>query len=379
MVFHQIRPARYPLFAFAWLELVSHRTFMPRLLAAGSPVTQAGVVNATSGWFLLHQLLLDLFESLEPHMRFCRMNRAVQALYQGTLRVILVLLHDFPQFLCDFHFSFCDVIPATCIQLRNLLVSAFPRNMPLPDPNTNVKIDLLPEIRQPPRILSSFETGMGARQRENVDAYISARGPPALLTRILQDLIVPSTSGSNKGIKNGNKQSEFDASSKTESYDNRAINSLTMYVGMHAIAQASGDSSAAAHLTDSAHMDIFLALVCRLQPAGRYMFLNAVVNNLRFPNSHTYYFSRMLLHLFSKCADSDELVLEQITRVLLERLVVNRPHPWGLLLTFVELVQNSRYDFWNFNFTVGDSDVRRLVESVARSCIGPSQATRTAK
>ena len=60
---------------------------------------------------------------------------------QGTLRVLLVLLHDFPEFLCDYHFSFCDVIPPNCIQMRNLILSAFPRNMRLPDPFTpNLKV-----------------------------------------------------------------------------------------------------------------------------------------------------------------------------------------------------------------------------------------------
>ena len=60
---------------------------------------------------------------------------------QGTLRVLLVLLHDFPEFLCEYHFSFCDVIPPNCIQMRNLILSAFPRNMRLPDPFTpNLKV-----------------------------------------------------------------------------------------------------------------------------------------------------------------------------------------------------------------------------------------------
>lgn len=63
---------------------------------------------------------------------------------QGTLRVLLVLLHDFPEFLCDYHYGFCDVIPPNCIQLRNLILSAFPRNMRLPDPFTpNLKVGLL--------------------------------------------------------------------------------------------------------------------------------------------------------------------------------------------------------------------------------------------
>lgn len=36
-----------------------------------------------------------------------------------------------------------------------------------------------------------------------------------------------------------------------------------------------------------------------------------------------------------------EIIQEQITRVLLERLIVNRPHPWGLLITFIELIKVS--------------------------------------
>ena len=55
--------------------------------------------------------------------------------------MLLVLLHDFPEFLCEYHFSFCDVIPPNCIQMRNLILSAFPRNMRLPDPFTpNLKV-----------------------------------------------------------------------------------------------------------------------------------------------------------------------------------------------------------------------------------------------
>ena len=65
----------------------------------------------------------------------------IYKLHQGTLRVLLVLLHDFPEFLCDYHYGFCDVIPPNCIQLRNLILSAFPRNMRLPDPFTpNLKV-----------------------------------------------------------------------------------------------------------------------------------------------------------------------------------------------------------------------------------------------
>ncbi len=37
--------------------------------------------------------------------------------------------------------------------------------------------------------------------------------------------------------------------------------------------------------------------------------------------------------------------------VLLERLIVNRPHLQGLLITFIELIKNPRYAFWSHDFT----------------------------
>ncbi|XP_058103450.1 general negative regulator of transcription subunit 1-like [Magnolia sinica] len=52
-------------------------------------------------------------------------NFQVHFLYKGTLRVLLVLLHDFPEFLCDYHFSFCDVIPASCIPTKHEAAQSF--------------------------------------------------------------------------------------------------------------------------------------------------------------------------------------------------------------------------------------------------------------
>lgn len=45
-------------------------------------------------------------------------------------------------------------------------------------------------------------------------------------------------------------------------------------------------------------MDIFQVLIGDLDAEGRYLFLNAVANQLRYPNNHTHYFSFILLYLF---------------------------------------------------------------------------------
>jgi CCR4-NOT transcription complex subunit 1 len=77
-----------------------------------------------------------------------------------------------------------------------------------------------------------------------------------------------------------------------------------------------------------------------------------MANQLRYPNSHTYFFSFAILRLFgTDYLEQDEPdIRQQIIRVLLERLIVHRPHPWGLIITLQELLQNRSYAFFNLPF-----------------------------
>jgi len=89
-----------------------------------------------------------------------------------------------------------------------------------------------------------------------------------------------------------------------------------------------------------------------------------MANHLRYPNTHTHYFSYTLLYLFAEA--NSEALQEQIVRVLLERLVANRPHPWGLLITFLELVRNPNLKLWSREFMSISPDVKRLLTTLTR-------------
>lgn len=123
----------------------------------------------------------------------------------------------------------------------------------------------------------------------------------------------------------------------------------------------------AAYLSGTS-VEVLGYLLRELDADGRYAVLNGIVNQLRYPNSHTYFFSTLLLHVFAE-GGSDDPIKEHITRVLLERLIVHRPHPWGLLVTFMELIKTPRYSFWSHHFTRSSPEIQRLFESVARSCM----------
>ena len=76
-----------------------------------------------------------------------------------------MLFHDYPLFLLSYHYAFCDIIPAKCIQLRNLVLSAFPTPVPAQyDPkrlfieeNIHEKLKNYREMFQAPQILTKYK------------------------------------------------------------------------------------------------------------------------------------------------------------------------------------------------------------------------------
>ena len=290
-----VQPSQVPAFAFSWLQLISHRTILPHFLHSKSQKT----------WAYLHRLLIVQLLFLQPYLRSAQLSEPIRRLYKGTLRVILVLLHDFPEFLCDYHVSFCDVIPHTCVQLRNLVLSAFPRSMRLPDPFTpNLKVDLLPEISQSPRILTEFVTILSERGiKARIDSYLTSRQP----AEFPGQLAVMFSS-------NAEKLHEISP----------LISAIVVYIGVQAsvLQQQQGKAMT---LQSSEALELFNRILGGLDEEGRYFLLNAMANQLRYPNNQTHFFSCILLNLFAD--DDQEILQEQITRVLLERLIVHRPHP----------------------------------------------------
>ena len=332
-----IPPAQLPVFAFSWLELISHKSYMPKMIKLADG----------KGWLIMERLLLDQLRFVAPYLKEVQLTPSTRMMYKGTLRVLLVLLHDFPEFLCSFHYSLCDAIPATCIQLRNLILSAFPRSMQLPDPFTpDLKIENLPESHKPPRILSNYIAALNASGLgPELETFLKSGGP--FFPR-MKEVLFP------VGLE----------------YNISLINSFVLFVGMFGMTESVGGQIIN---QSSRALSIFEYLAFELEPEGRYHLFNAIANQLRFPNKHTYYFSHLLLFLFDDV--SSEVCKEQITRVLLERLIVHRPHPWGLLTTFIDLIKNPKFSFWDHPFTQCAPEIRRLFENVARSCMANSNSS----
>ncbi|KAF7359396.1 Not1-domain-containing protein [Mycena sanguinolenta] len=316
-----LQPTYFPGFAFSWMCLVSHRLFMPKLLLSEN----------REGWSAFHRLLLSLFKFLAPLLKDTNLQLASKDLYRGSLRLLLVLLHDFPR-------------------LRNIILSAFPNTLILPDPHLrNLNFDTLPEMGPIPPILSDFSAVLKSGDLGQIlDQFLLNRGTPAFLTSLKTRLRLP-------GIPD----------TAPDGYNLSLINSLVMYTGVSSVAQAKARSGSSLFVASDPGVVVLQYLATNLDDEGQHHLLSAMVLHLRYPNAHTHWFSSLLLHLFLEV--KDERFREIMTRVLLERFVVHRPHPWGAMVTFIELLRNPKYEFWSKEFIRIAPEVTMLLESVARS------------
>lgn len=339
-IYHQLfvvlAPSSVPGFSFAWLQLISSKHFMPQLLR----------VKEEKGWPYMHRLLHNLLSFLQPFLTSGNMNDPVRKLYKGTLRVLLVLLHDFPEFLCENHLLFCDIIPATCVQLRNLVLSAVPRVIRLPDPQAQgFKIESLQEIYQSPRMPAGYANALG-NLRQGLDAFLSTSQPPEFPS------VVPGV------LYNKNHQGDSGGA-----YNVPLVNVVVTYVLESGAEYHKNHAPPGQLIKDSPAARIFLHLLGGQQDAldqeGAFLVLNTIANQLRYPSSITYFCHTLLLYAFENI--DNEVLREALLRVLLERLIVHKPHPWGLSCVFLELIKNPRFAFWRQGFTKFSQEIETVI------------------
>lgn len=196
--------------------------------------------------------MISLFGFLAPFLKDGDLQVAARDLYRGALRLLLVLLHDFPEFLSEYYFTLCDAIPPRCIQFRNIILSAFPPAIILPDPHLrNIKFDAIPEMGPIPPILSDFTSGLKSGDlRGYLDQYLLNRGTPSFLPSLKDRLRVKGDDGS-------------------ESYNLSLINSLVMYIGVSSVAQAKARSGSSLFTPSDPGVVALQYLVLNLDVEGK--------------------------------------------------------------------------------------------------------------
>ncbi|KAK9243263.1 hypothetical protein V1506DRAFT_516426 [Lipomyces tetrasporus] len=111
-IFKALQPLAFPAFTFSWMTLISHRMFMPKILQ----------LEQKKSWPIFEDLLETLLKFIGTYLNESALPDSIRYIYKGTLRIVLVLLHDIPEFLSQYHYNLCKVLPTDC-QLRSLILA----------------------------------------------------------------------------------------------------------------------------------------------------------------------------------------------------------------------------------------------------------------
>ena len=105
-------------------------------------------------------------------------TNAMKSFYTATMNIVLMILKDYPQFISDFHFNFVNALPDHTIQLKNMILAAFPKNIQPPAPfSQGLKVDPMQDVKNP-RILSNFEAYLKVNNlKDDLDRYFATRDP----------------------------------------------------------------------------------------------------------------------------------------------------------------------------------------------------------
>lgn len=98
---------------------------------------------------------------------------------------------------------------------------------------------------------------------------------------------------------------------------------------------------------------------------------NVICDQLRYPSKFTTRNIVLVLSIYESSKESS--YREAVICCILERLVSHKPHPWGLMVTFLELIRNEKYSFWSEGFINKSPEIRNLFDSIAKTCLSLKQ------
>lgn len=339
--FAALGPLMMPSFTFSWLGLIQHRAFLPAILQ----------LPENEGWTPFANLLCQVLDCLGEQVKAINITSPAKELYRSVFKLLVVLQHDFPDFLAAHHMRLCASIPSHCAQLMNTVLAANPQQ------GFNKTGDRGNEVKA---LATSAEDAVSILRDRGLLALVDQaiqNGPSEdVVAQIAHTLTQPTGNDTTFGHQ-------------PVLVDVRLAGAVVLQLGRHGAERAQQDGAPVSVTGREPEVGMLSLLVQELPVAARYYVLTSIVDNLRFPNSQTEFFSQALLHIFGKDMDDPEEteIRQDITRILLERLSCFWPQPWGLMVTVIELLKNEKYAFFELPFIKADPEVRdAVIDSLSR-------------
>ncbi len=327
-----LSPQRFPGFAYGWLSLISHRRFLPDLL----------LMETRRGWPSFTKILISLLMYVCEHVKAIDVPDLIKDYYRGVMKFLIVLQHDFSDYMAANCMRLAASIPHHCRQLRNVILNSSPRS-------------------------DAEVAALDAEVPDSCISYLKDTGMLEVLDQLMQtgpseDAIAHLTRAISR-----NDANETTFGNVPLSTDLQLVDDIVAFIGGHAISRYQQERPL--FVPGAPDISTLSLLVHELLPEARYYLIGSVVDRLRYPSPLTDYFTLVLLEIFGHdISDPEEVdIRQQIVRILLERFSGLWPQPPGLVRVMARLVKDDKYMFFDQPFIKADRDVRNLHPHVAHT------------
>lgn len=329
-------PFQLPGFAFGWLSLLQHRSFLPNLLS----------IPEYGGWQQFTRLLRQHLDCLSEQLKALGVSSVAKEMYRATLKLLVILQHDFAEFVAAHHVDISKSIPPHCTQLLNAVLAAQPQHGYTKVITKSKGVSEREDSKVYPGLVDDAKAILQqAGLIEGLEEVVQGATSEGIMAQIVHSM----STGSDL-------ETTFGHVPVSANID--VINAVVIYLGSHG-AERLFSTEPPRLSGKEPEATVLSVLVHEVSPEARYYLVSSMINQLRYANTHTEFFSQLLLHIFGNDLHDpeDTDIRQEITRVLLERLIGFWPQPWGLMYTVVELVKNEKYMFFDLPFIKSTPEV----------------------
>lgn len=320
-----LQPLLYAEFTFAWISLISHRMFLPKLVENRNTYTHAT------------KLLCALLKFQKTFMH--EKHDVLSVVQKAIFRIFVATAHDAPEFVSSCHYQLVPAVPPNYTQLRNIILAAAPTDVQAQTINPyaalKYEVDKMPGCEYIPYLhCQPVDDLLKCGLKKPVDNFLRIPAP-ALMRAIYS------------GIKLNHPKETTQYGLETVNFNVKLVEAVVIHTGL--AVESDRTPSQSGFNSKSAQVTLLVDLLNYGNVEFRYHMICSVVDQLRFPSVTTQWFLSVAVYLMttesawnsaSVYAEMQELWL----RVLLERLVASKPHPWGLTVLVVFLLGSQEVD-----------------------------------
>ncbi|CCE64445.1 hypothetical protein TPHA_0H02420 [Tetrapisispora phaffii CBS 4417] len=341
-----LQPLAYPGFSFAFITLLSHRMFLPVMLR----------LPENKGWENLTLLIIALFKFLDQYTEKEGISNAISVVYKGTLRVMLGISNDQPEYLIENHYELLSHLTASYVQLKNVILSAVPKKMFIPNPyNPQLEMKDIEDCQKNPSVFYDPVLDLHVFKKP-VDNYLR------IPSNSLFKTILNAVHKKEYVMKNG-------VGYDYVAVDTKLVRAIVLHIGVEVGIDNEKTSSNVIFNTKSSYYTLLFDLINEGSVELKSQLTEAIVEQLRYPNIHTYWFSYVLKQFFysQDWGEKTSEIQEIILRNLLERIIVNKPHPWGVTVLFTELLHNKDTKLIDLNCVKSVPEIEKIIKILSQT------------